>query len=211
MIFRGGDMTPSDILSGIILLNLKEVDQFNRENNRITVGSSRQNKQKSIITDRPLWMNINEAAYFIRYAVATYSWPYYVYMHNVRGLKEIFCSCRSYAECCCCCCSKSSSITPASNQRANDEHAAASEQANDESINVGHQMNSEIPVSSLTIHGDTRSQRHFRAFKFLSKINDCDLIYANFQNELFLVPFCIIIDHHKKSVVITIRGSLSLR
>jgi len=37
------------------------------------------------------------------------------------------------------------------------------------------------------------------------------LIYANFQNELFLVPFCILIDHYKKTVVITIRGTLSMR
>lgn len=31
MLFRGGDMTPSDVLAGIILLSNKEVDQFRRE------------------------------------------------------------------------------------------------------------------------------------------------------------------------------------
>jgi hypothetical protein len=31
MIFRGGDLTPSDVLAGIILLSNKEIDQYKRE------------------------------------------------------------------------------------------------------------------------------------------------------------------------------------
>lgn len=31
MLFRGGDLTPSDVLAGIILLSNKEMDQFKRE------------------------------------------------------------------------------------------------------------------------------------------------------------------------------------
>jgi sn1-specific diacylglycerol lipase len=145
-------------------------------------------------------MSVNEAAYYIRYAIATYSWPYYVYMHNVRGIKDIFCHSESYSSCCCCCCSSGFKSS-----------AQAADIANRESISVGQQMGNQIPVSNLTVHGDTTSMRYFRAFKFLSKINDCDLIYANFQNELFMVPFCIVVDHMKKTIVITIRGTLSLR
>ena len=37
-------------------------------------------------------MNITEAAYHIKYAVATYSWPYYLYMHNVRGFCDLCCT-----------------------------------------------------------------------------------------------------------------------
>jgi sn1-specific diacylglycerol lipase len=102
--------------------------------------------------------------------------------------------------CCfnCCCCNRESSSN-------------AADIANRDSISVGQQLNNRIPQSNLTVHGDTNNMRYFRAFKFLSKINDCDLVYANFQNELFLVPFCIVIDHAKKTIVITIRGTLSLR
>ena len=140
----------------------------------------------------PKWMNINEAAYFIRYALATYSWPYYIYMHNLRGCYDLCCASNSdegccMASCCCCCCSPKSSLVGAL------EEAVTSE------------------PRFMVIHGDTRCQRHLRAFKYLSKIEECDLVYANFQNELFLVPFCILVDHFKKSVVITIRGTLSMR
>ena len=231
MVFRGGNLTPSDVLAGIILLNLKEVDQYKREIklhnklrksklNLIKKQKLEQRLQKTMqlssntnpipvadLNDIPSWMNVNEAAYYIRYAVATYSWPYYVYMHNARGLKEIFCSCQSYKSCCCkvfCCC-----CTCCKKNKKSMEHEV--DLANSSAMNVGRDMNDSIPVSSLTIHGDTRSQRYFRAFKFLSKINDCDLIYANFQNELFLSPFCIVVDHFKRMIVLTIRGSLSIR
>ena len=69
----------------------------------------------------------------------------------------------------------------------------------------------ETRSENFALLGDTKGRRHLKAFKFLSKIEECDLIYANFQNELFLVPFCILIDHLKKTVVITIRGTLSMR
>jgi sn1-specific diacylglycerol lipase len=75
MIFRGGNLTPSDVLAGIILLNIKEVDQYNREalNNRSHIRKT----EKLLKNEkRSAWMNINESAYYIRYAIATYSWPY---------------------------------------------------------------------------------------------------------------------------------------
>ena len=118
--------------------------------------------------------------YFVyRYAVATYSWPYYLYMHNMRGFCDLCCSSRTYLFPCCC-------------------GTAVIESSTDD-------------PSHLVIHGDGKSGHHLKAFKFLSKVQECDLIYANFQNELFLVPFCILIDHYKKTVVITIRGTLSMR
>jgi sn1-specific diacylglycerol lipase len=63
----------------------------------------------------------------------------------------------------------------------------------------------------LRLHGDTKGRHHLRAFKFLSSVEECDLIYANFQNELFLSPFCVVVDHYKKAIVVTIRGTLSMR
>ncbi|XP_074649492.1 diacylglycerol lipase-beta-like [Tubulanus polymorphus] len=38
-----------------------------------------------------------------------------------------------------------------------------------------------------------------------------DIIYANFQNQLYETPFCVILDHQTKSIVISIRGTLSLK
>lgn len=60
------------------------------------------------------------------------------------------------------------------------------------------------------IHGDPR-RNHMKAFKILARVNDCDVVYANFNNDLFFVPFTILIDHFKRTVVIAIRGTLSMR
>lgn len=80
MIFRNGDLTPSDIAAGIILLSQKELDQFNRESaiNKKYEKNRIKKLSKSEIEAIPKWMNVNEAAYYIKYALATYSWPYYL-------------------------------------------------------------------------------------------------------------------------------------
>lgn len=182
LIFRNGDLTPSDIAAGIILLSTKELDQFNRES-KISKKYEK-NKIKRLtrteIESIPKWMNINEAAYYIRYALATYTWPYYLYMHNVRGFCQLCCT---FNEGCCCaqCCA------------------------------VEEPSGSESNVVITEERAYIQYRHHLRAFKYLSKINEYDLIDANFQNELFLVPFCVLVDHFKKSIIITIRGTLSMR
>ena len=198
MIFRGGDLTPSDIAAGIILLSNKETDQYNRE------FCERTRTEKPDTENIPKWMNITEASYHIKYAVATYSWPYYIYMHNVRGICDLCCtfnssnnfSCATCVKCqyCCCC----NSLPDASN---------SSLVNNDFTTPGAEQIISRQPI----INGDNSCRRHLKAFKFLAKIEECDLVYANFQNELFHSPFCILVDHFKKTVVITIRGTLSMR
>ncbi len=186
------------ISKGIILINNKEVDQFKRES-KLNRSETQANLRHSLIQVEkiPRWMDINAASYYVKYALATYSWPYYLYMHNIRGFCDICCICSptninsDVGICgCCTCCSGRSTITI--------------EPASEDVIEAG-------SSSGCIIHGDTRTRRNLRAFKFLSKTEDCDIVYASFTNELFLVPFCVIVDHYKKSVIITIRGTLSMR
>ena len=187
MLFRGGDLTPSDVLAGTILLSEKEHDQFNREA-QIHKRNARKNRlSENSLNEIPKWMNINESCYFIRYAVACYSWPYYIYMHNLRGFSHLCCNNSM------CFCLPSA---PASN---------AAENLADPSIIEDSLRN------NLIVEADANKVRHMKAFKFLAKIEEQDMIYANFNNELFLVPFCVLVDHFKKCVVITIRGTLSMR
>ena len=145
---------------------------------------------KSEIELIPKWMNINEAAYYIRYALATYTWPYYLYMHNVRGFCDLCCSMNANSNfcccCCCCCCNK--------------QGCTKKEESDDMSTVHG------VDATSNEYH-----HHHLKAFKFLSKINEYDLIHASFKNELFFVPFFVLVDHFKKNIIITIRGTLSMR
>lgn len=218
-LFRGGDLTPSDVAAGIILLSNKETDQYNRE---YIAQLSRvpSTLQVELI---PKWMSINEASYYIRYAVATYSWPYYLYMHNMRGFCDICCTCYSsnsftWTECCCCCCcrdkSKNSPHADLSDSSLVIDNTINTTQDSDQQniIVVNRSQPSRTKVGPMPIiNGDNSCKRHLKAFKFLAKVDECDLIYANFQNELFHSPFCILVDHFKKTIVITIRGTLSMR
>jgi sn1-specific diacylglycerol lipase len=45
----------------------------------------------------------------------------------------------------------------------------------------------------------------------LSGVPSHDILYATFRNRLFEVPFLVIADHSTKSIVIVMRGSISLR
>ncbi|KAK0077093.1 hypothetical protein PV326_010305 [Microctonus aethiopoides] len=47
--------------------------------------------------------------------------------------------------------------------------------------------------------------------KHLSQLSRDDILFASFRNHLCEIPFCVVVDHKTTSIVIVIRGSLSLR
>ncbi|XP_046490338.1 diacylglycerol lipase-beta [Neodiprion pinetum] len=47
--------------------------------------------------------------------------------------------------------------------------------------------------------------------KYLSRLSEDDILHASFRNHLCEIPFCVVADHKTASIVIVIRGSLSLR
>lgn len=61
-----------------------------------------------------------------------------------------------------------------------------------------------------SIEGDNIYQSQYIAFKALSKLEDNDIIYANFIDNLVEIPYMIVLDHEWKSVVITIRGTITI-
>jgi sn1-specific diacylglycerol lipase len=186
MLFSKADLTPSDIAAGVMLINNKTLPQLPREFHRHTTC------RKTNISQIPAWMNINAASHFIRYALATYSWPYYLYLHNMGGFCDVCCfggdlRDNESGRCCFCCCDgrKTNVI--------------------EDQPEIG------FPAGNFILVGDTKSRRNLRAFKYLAQCEECDIIYANFTNEAFLSPFCVVVDHFKKTVIITIRGTLSMR
>lgn len=52
---------------------------------------------------------------------------------------------------------------------------------------------------------------HLAGVKYISKLREEDIIFASFRNHVFELPFCVIADHKTGSIVIAIRGSISLR
>lgn len=45
----------------------------------------------------------------------------------------------------------------------------------------------------------------------ISRLRSDDIVHASFKNHVFELPFCILLDHAKKQIVVSVRGSLSFR
>ena len=58
--------------------------------------------------------------------------------------------------------------------------------------------------------GDNICEWHKRALLLVAGIPEADLVYAQFNSRLSSVPYCILLDHERSLVVLSIRGSLSL-
>lgn len=52
---------------------------------------------------------------------------------------------------------------------------------------------------------------HLAGVRYISRVREEDILFASFRNHVFELPFCVIIDHSTSSIVIAIRGSISLR
>lgn len=52
---------------------------------------------------------------------------------------------------------------------------------------------------------------HLAGVKYISKINEEDILFASFRNHVFELPFCVIVDHKTSNIVVAVRGSISLR
>ena len=48
------------------------------------------------------------------------------------------------------------------------------------------------------------------AIQETAKINPNDLVYVSFENEIYLPVFYVALDHKNKSIVLSIRGTMSL-
>ncbi|XP_031847279.1 diacylglycerol lipase-beta [Nomia melanderi] len=61
------------------------------------------------------------------------------------------------------------------------------------------------------IRGDNCCYCYLAGVKSLSNICVDDILYASFKNFLCEIPFCVVVDHKKNSIVIVIRGTISIR
>lgn len=52
---------------------------------------------------------------------------------------------------------------------------------------------------------------HFGGVMEISRLRPDDIVHVSFKNHIFELPFCILLDHKKKQVVVSVRGSLSFR
>ena len=56
---------------------------------------------------------------------------------------------------------------------------------------------------------DNLCHSHLAALHKVTGLNEMDIIYCSFENDIYQVPFLVCLDHQRQSVVIAIRGTLS--
>ena len=64
--------------------------------------------------------------------------------------------------------------------------------------------------SPENIYKDNRCSCHMTGLRQFTGLDECDVVYASFENDVYKVPFMVCYDHESKSVVLAFRGTLSL-
>jgi len=214
------DIVPSDVVAGIVLLRSRQRDENKRkEICRLSVMTEDVESGRSV-NDIPLqyknrvmkhnkWWRVgarkvldmensedkrllDEAAYFSRYALAIYSWYLYIFDHPLCGPCEV-------------CMFGSLNCTRNFHRRQRRRAMAKQNDSFDSEEFELRNCSNKFPI----VKGDNCFHTHEAALLKVAGLNDCELAFATFQNDVNLTPYAILIDHERKSIVITIRGTMS--
>ncbi|XP_041362272.1 diacylglycerol lipase-beta-like isoform X2 [Gigantopelta aegis] len=176
--FKDVDLVPTDIAAGLLLVLrqqrlvkeslgavIVDVTSSERAESQRADGQSQPMRNGMIGFTRPeLWMNIKLMSYYMKFALASYGWPFYIYSNMMTGICKVATRCR------CCACVRA-------------------------------------PTSS---HCDNVCECHTAAVRRITGLQQQDLVYVCFHNKCKEIPFFVAIDRRYNSVVIAIRGTLSL-
>lgn len=129
---------------------------------------------------------IAEGARFARHALSIYTWLLYFYMHPFASIPSLLGS------------------------RVKDCFHSANNASNINDFDVQRGDSSCCNTSDPSTNGDNWLHIHKNALLAHSGLDKSDLVYANFSNRYNEMPYCIVIDHRWQSVVVSIRGTLSV-
>ena len=127
---------------------------------------------------------LEEGARYAKYALAIYTWVLYLYVHPVTGISRL-----ATKGCCAC----------VSRKRRRSDNGLAPPHFGDEFM-----------ASNGRIEGDNMCQAHKNALLLTAGLEEADLVYAQLKSGFRDNPYCILLDHEWKSVVVSIRGTFSL-
>jgi sn1-specific diacylglycerol lipase len=171
--FHDIDVVATDIVAGLILTQHEQQMRATRLDADSTAVSTR-SSASLLPTEatgsstphyhRPSWMTIQNAAHYMKFAGASYGWPFFVYNNLLCGPCRLWCDCR------CCSCVRSSD----------------------------------------NILDDNCCSCHVSAILQKTGIQRTDIVYANFTNKIYETPFYVAVDHKHQSVIVALRGTLSL-
>lgn len=162
---------------------------------------------------------IAEGARFARHALAIYTWVLYVYMHPIKGPCKVACApCigRSFArrrrQ------KRRGSSAGSPPRRRGSQHDIATTSASNAGLlnnedaddqDEEYSYNS-CPIDDGRIIGDNCCHVHRATLLAHAGLEDSDLVYAQLNCSYRETPYCIVLDHRWRTVVVAIRGTLSI-
>ena len=60
------------------------------------------------------------------------------------------------------------------------------------------------------LHGDNRCHCGYYGIHNLCDLVNAEIVYCTFENNLYQVPFYVVVDHEKEAVVVAVRGTISV-
>lgn len=161
--------------------------------------SDRRTLDRSSPADRAM---IEVAAKYAVYMIAIYTHLLALYMQPCTGL-------------CCLCYSKMKNIS--AERSSGEETASCSRAFNCCSLcgkrNAGTSSYSRFQSASshpFTVKGDNSCRANHAGLIHFTKDIQSEVVYASYENDTVAKPFAIFLNHDQRSVVVTIRGSMSL-
>ncbi|XP_023932665.1 sn1-specific diacylglycerol lipase beta [Lingula anatina] len=216
--FQNIDLVPTDIAAGLVLLQMQQeqedlrtssVSSSPREPTDGESDSSSQDRtflsqrdsssRKELVSPNSIpkdWMTIDLMAHYIKFALASYGWPLYMFTHLFTGL------CRLGA---------AWSLQDRQNINLITEECCITSRnlLSDESGVMC--CSCMLPGRNLHVVDDNCCQCHTAAIKKIAQIPSEDIVYASFHNKVYEIPFFVALDHEYQTVVVAVRGTLSFR
>jgi len=151
---------------------------------------------------------LEEGARYAKYALAIYTWVLYLYVHPVTGVPRLLLNRGAEMVC-----------SGSSTGGGSGGYTTLSSEAGDQSgTNGSANSRTASAAQSPSMHsrqgggdvGGLSWQIHKSALLLTTGLSESDLLYVQLQSSFTQNPYCILLDHAWKSVVVSIRGSFSL-
>jgi sn1-specific diacylglycerol lipase len=157
---------------------------------RIDQNGSYQREERALL-DRTNFTEmyvLDEAARYAKYALAIYTWVLYLYVQPISGSARLM----GKTRCSCCC----------QGLRRTQRREHASPRLATTLVSLAEENG--------RIEGDNLCQAHKNAILLTAGLKEADLVYVQLKSSFSDIPYCILLDHSWKSVVVSIRGTFSL-
>lgn len=152
---------------------------------------------------------LEEGARFARHQLAIYTWILYYYQYPVSGtFRLIGRSIKARIKC-----SSSTSTTVQESRRGSNssyEPCSLDIESDGNNITNSGSNSARLELEQEIINGDNFLHIHEATMLAHAGLEKADVAYANFEAGFYETPYCIIIDRKWKSIVLSIRGSLTL-